>query len=38
VVAQDGTVKVPAGKVMSDNDLGGINYYVQGVVGNVPKG
>jgi simple sugar transport system substrate-binding protein len=38
VVAQDGTVKVPAGKVMSDNDLGSLNYYVQGVVGNVPKG
>jgi len=38
VVAQDGTVKVPKGKVMSDSDLGGINYYVQGVVGNVPKG
>jgi simple sugar transport system substrate-binding protein len=38
VLAQDGTVKVPKGKVMSDADLGGINYYVQGVVGNVPKG
>jgi len=38
VLAQDGTVKVPKGKVMSDNDLGAINYYVQGVVGNVPKG
>jgi len=38
VVAQDGTVKVPAGKVMSDADLGGLNYYVQGVVGTVPKG
>lgn len=38
VVAQDGTVKVPKGQVMSDKDLGAINYYVQGVVGNVPKG
>jgi simple sugar transport system substrate-binding protein len=38
VIAQDGTVKVPAGKVMSDQDLGALNYYVKGVVGNVPKG
>ncbi|MDR3672825.1 MAG: BMP family ABC transporter substrate-binding protein [Holophaga sp.] len=38
VLAQDGTVKVPKGQVMSDKDLGAINYYVQGVVGTVPKG
>jgi simple sugar transport system substrate-binding protein len=38
VLAQDGSVKVPKGQVMSDKDLGAINYYVQGVVGNVPKG
>jgi simple sugar transport system substrate-binding protein len=38
VLAQDGTVKVPKGQVMSDKDLDAINYYVKGVVGNVPKG
>jgi simple sugar transport system substrate-binding protein len=38
VVAQDGTVKVAAGQVISDKDLDAINYYVKGVVGNVPKG
>jgi hypothetical protein len=38
VLAQDGTVKVPKGQVMNDKDLNSINYYVQGVVGNVPKG
>ena len=38
VIAQDGSVKVPAGQVMNDKDLNAINYYVKGVVGNVPKG
>jgi simple sugar transport system substrate-binding protein len=38
VFAQDGTVKVPAGKVMTDEQLGSLDYYVKGVVGNVPKG
>ena len=37
VLAQDGTVKVAMGKTMSDNDLGAMNYYVQGVAGSVPK-
>jgi simple sugar transport system substrate-binding protein len=31
VLAQDGTVKVPAGAVMTDAELSAMNYYVQGV-------
>lgn len=31
VVAQDGTLKVPAGAVMSDADIKSMRYYVQGV-------
>ncbi len=34
---QSGTVKVPAGQVMSDDDLLGFNWYVEGVVGQLPK-
>jgi len=37
VVAQDGTVKVAKGKVMSDDDLGAMNYFVQGVASTLPK-
>lgn len=37
VKAQDGTVKVPAGKAMSDKDMLTMNYYVEGVVGKLPK-
>jgi simple sugar transport system substrate-binding protein len=38
VIAQDGSVKVPKGQVMTDAQLGALDYYVKGVVGNVPKG
>ncbi len=37
VIAQDGTVKVAKGKVMSDKDINAINYYVQGVDSPQPK-
>lgn len=37
VKAQDGTVKVPAGTNMSDKDMSTMNYYVEGVVGKLPK-
>jgi simple sugar transport system substrate-binding protein len=37
VKAQDGTVKVPAGTSMSDQDMLTMNYYVEGVVGQLPK-
>ncbi len=37
VKAQDGTVKVPAGEAMSDKDMLTMNYYVEGVVGKLPK-
>ena len=36
VIAQDGTVKVPAGKTMTDDELGSMSYYVQGVAGVLP--
>jgi len=34
---QSGKVKVAAGTKMSDGDLAGMNWYVQGVEGSVPK-
>jgi len=37
VVKQDGTVTVPEGQVISDQDLLGMNYYVQGVEGDLPQ-
>ncbi len=37
VVAQDGTLKVAVGKVISDDDLGGMKYLVQGVASSLPK-
>jgi basic membrane protein A and related proteins len=37
VMDQAGNVKVPAGKTMSDEELGGMNYYVEGVAGELPK-
>jgi len=37
VVDQDGKTVVPAGKAMSDDDLGKMNYYVQGVASKLPK-
>ncbi len=37
VVDQDGKVRVAAGATMSDGDLNGMNYYVEGVVSKLPK-
>ena len=37
VVDQAGTIKVPAGKNMTDSELGAMNYYVQGVASTLPK-
>ena len=34
---QDGKERIAAGKTMSDEDLGKMNYYVEGVAGKVPK-
>ncbi|WP_431686826.1 BMP family ABC transporter substrate-binding protein [Hahella sp. NBU794] len=34
---QSGAVKVPAGEVMSDEDLLSLNWYVEGVEGELPK-
>lgn len=37
VKKQDGSVVVEAGKRLSDNDLLGMTYYVEGVLGSIPK-
>jgi simple sugar transport system substrate-binding protein len=37
VVAQDGTVKVAAGKNMTDAEMGAMDYYVKGVASTLPK-
>ncbi len=37
VTAQDGTVTVPTGQTMSDGDLLKMDYYVEGVLGTLPK-
>ena len=37
VVDQDGKVRVAAGATMSDGDLNGMDYYVEGVVSKLPK-
>ena len=37
VVDQDGKVRVAAGEMMSDGDLSGMGYYVEGVVSKLPK-
>ena len=34
---QSGKVRVPAGQSMSDKDMLGFNWYVEGVVGKLPK-
>ena len=34
---QSGKERVPAGKVISDDELGKMDYYVEGVAGNLPK-
>jgi simple sugar transport system substrate-binding protein len=35
--AQDGTVKVAAGKVLPEKEIAEMSYYVEGVVGQLPK-
>jgi simple sugar transport system substrate-binding protein len=37
VVDQDGKTRVAAGATMSDGDLSGMDYYVQGVVSKLSK-
>jgi basic membrane protein A len=37
VVDQDGKTRVPAGKTMTDDELGKMDYYVEGVAGKLPK-
>ncbi|MFM8546594.1 MAG: BMP family ABC transporter substrate-binding protein [Betaproteobacteria bacterium] len=37
VVDQDGKERVAAGKVMADDELGKMDYYVQGVASRLPK-
>jgi simple sugar transport system substrate-binding protein len=34
---QDGKERLPAGKVMSDDELGKMNYFVEGVASKLPK-
>ncbi|RLT92079.1 BMP family ABC transporter substrate-binding protein [Ketobacter sp.] len=34
---QSGKLTVPEGKVMTDQELAGMNYYVEGVEGSIPK-
>ena len=34
---QDGSMVVEAGKNLTDQDLLGMNYYVEGVLGSIPK-
>jgi simple sugar transport system substrate-binding protein len=34
---QDGKERLGAGKTMSDDELGKMNYYVQGVTSKLPK-
>jgi simple sugar transport system substrate-binding protein len=36
VTKQDGTVAVPAGQVMADNDILGLNWYVKGIDDKLP--
>ena len=37
VVKQNGDVVIPAGKVLDDGALAGMNYYVEGVEGQLPQ-
>jgi simple sugar transport system substrate-binding protein len=37
VVDQDGKVRVPAGKNMTDEELGKMDYYVEGVASKLPR-
>ena len=37
VVDQDGKTRVPAGRNMTDDELGKMDYYVEGVASRLPK-
>ncbi len=37
VIDQDGKQRLASGTAMSDKDLGGMNYYVEGVTSKLPK-
>ena len=37
LVDQDGKTRVPAGKNMTDEELGKMDYYVEGVASKLPK-
>ena len=37
IKAQDGSVKVAAGKALTDGDILGMNWFVEGVQGDLPK-
>ena len=37
VIDQDGKERVPAGKTMTDDELGKMDYYVEGVASKLPK-
>jgi len=37
VVDQDGKTRAPAGKNMTDDELGKMDYYVEGVASKLPK-
>ncbi len=37
VVDQDGRTRVPQGKTMTDDELGRMDYYVEGVASKLPK-
>ena len=36
IKAQDGSIKVPAGKSLTDKEIDSINWYVEGVEGKLP--
>jgi simple sugar transport system substrate-binding protein len=37
VKLQDGSLKVPEGQTISDDDLWGMKFYVEGVSGTIPS-
>ena len=37
IKAQDGSIKVAAGKTMTDKEIDSVNWYVEGVEGQLPK-
>jgi basic membrane protein A and related proteins len=38
IKGQDGKVVIPDGTTLTDQQVDGLNYFVQGVVGDIPKG